>query len=258
MSRPCGSNRIDDGEREANAVFEAAAIGICAVVCERRKKLVKQVAMGGMYLDEIEACPNCPLSSPRKGAHDVVDSGLIKGTGHRVIGRERDCARRDGLPAAFFWSEEAFAAEWCGHAGFAACVGKLDSGAGSLGADEAGDLGQFGDVLVFPDAEVGRRDAALGQNGRGLNHDQSGAALGARSQVNEVPVSSEAVFGRVLAHWRNADAIGEADRSKLKWRKKWRGHQEYVRLSLKGTTTIEVDDGKAKEMQQAESLSIET
>ena len=173
------------------------------------------------------------MSCLGKSANNGVDSGLIEGTGYGVIGREGYGARADRLPATLFGSKESFATERWGHAGFAAGVGKLDSCTSSLRVDEVGDLGQFGDVLVFPDAEVGRGDAAFGQNGGGLNHDQSGATLGTCTEVNEVPVGGEPVLRRVLAHGRNADSIGESDRAKLKWRKKRWGHK-YEFSNVKG------------------------
>jgi hypothetical protein len=37
---------------------------------------------------------------------------------------------------------------------------------------------EVGNVLVFPDAEVGDGDAAFGHDGRGFQNDQAGSALG--------------------------------------------------------------------------------
>jgi hypothetical protein len=105
MSRPGGTDGIHYSEREADAVFEAAAIGICAVVCERRKALVEQIAVGGVNLDKIEAGGNCTMSGLSKSVNNGVDSSLIEGSGYGVIGRERYGARADGLPATLFGSK---------------------------------------------------------------------------------------------------------------------------------------------------------
>ncbi len=79
-------------------------------------------------------------------------------------------------------------------------------------------------VLVFPDAKIVRRDAALRGDGRGFKHDQARAALRPAAQVDEVPVVGEAIVAGVLAHGRNADAIAKFNRAKLKGRKKRSGH----------------------------------
>ena len=55
MRGPIVANRIDDLQHQARAVLEAAAVCICALVGERREKLVQQIAVCGMDLDELEA-----------------------------------------------------------------------------------------------------------------------------------------------------------------------------------------------------------
>jgi hypothetical protein len=66
-------------------------------------------------------------------------------------------------------------------------------------------------VFVFPNAEVGRRDAAARLDGRSLGEDESGASDSAAAQVDEMPVIREAVFGGILAHWRDDDAMAKFD-----------------------------------------------
>ena len=68
---------------------------------------------------------------------------------------------------------------------------------------------KVGNVLVFPNAKIGRRDAAFRQNRRSLKRHQPGASLRAAAQVDKVPVIGKAVLAGVLAHGRNADAIAE-------------------------------------------------
>jgi len=43
--------------------------------------------------------------------------------------------------------------------------------------------------------------------------------------MNKMPVGGEAVFTGVLAHGRNADAIGKSDRPELEGREKRRSHR---------------------------------
>ena len=66
--RPRGADGIDDLERKAGAIFEAAAVGVGALVGERRQELVKQVAVGGVNLDEVEPGSEGAARSDCKGA----------------------------------------------------------------------------------------------------------------------------------------------------------------------------------------------
>jgi hypothetical protein len=90
--------------------------------------------------------------------------------------------------------------------------------------DEADDLLEIGDVFVFPDAKITGGDAAFREDGRCLDHNESGATLGARAEMNEMPVGGEAVLRRVLAHGRDAYAICKVDRAKRKERKERMTH----------------------------------
>ena len=74
--------------------------------------------------------------------------------------------------------------------------------------EEGGDALELGDVLVFPDAEVAGGDAGFGADGVGLGDDEAGAADGAASEVNEVPIVGKTVDGGVFAHGGDRDAIG--------------------------------------------------
>jgi hypothetical protein len=90
--------------------------------------------------------------------------------------------------------------------------------------EEAGDPGQRGDLRILPDAKIAGGDAALGENGGGLENDQACATLGAATEVNKMPLAGKAVHGGVLAHGRDADAVGKADRTELQRRKKRMAH----------------------------------
>ena len=91
---------------------------------------------------------------------------------------------------------------------------------GALCMNKLRDASEIGNVLVFPDAKIGRRDAAFRQYGRSLKRHQAGAALRAAAQVDKVPIVGKAILAGVLAHGRNADAVAKLNRPKLKGRKK--------------------------------------
>lgn len=103
-------------------------------------------------------------------------------------------------------------------------MGKLSAGADSLRVDELRDAREAGDVFIGVDAEVGGRDAAFRQNRGSFEHDEAGPTLGPAAEMDEMPVVGESVLRGVLAHGRDADAVGEGDGAKLKGRKKGLAH----------------------------------
>lgn len=74
------------------------------------------------------------------------------------------------------------------------------------------------ELAVGPDASVFGRDAALGQDGRGLDDGETRPARDDATQVGLVPGPEMPIFTRVLAQWRQEDAILKgrtADRERL-------------------------------------------
>jgi hypothetical protein len=66
-------------------------------------------------------------------------------------------------------------------------------------------------VVVGPDAEIARGDAAFRTDGGGFSEDHACAADGAAAEVDEMPVRGVAVHRAVLAHGRDSDSVGEGD-----------------------------------------------
>ena len=60
------AHRIEDFERKAHAVLEAAAILVIAPVGERRQKLVQQIAMRAVELDRVDPEPRRALRRRRE------------------------------------------------------------------------------------------------------------------------------------------------------------------------------------------------
>ena len=86
---------------------------------------------------------------------------------------------------------------------------QLDAGHRALRFDERGDAPQRFDLLVAPDAQVVGGNPPVRLHGGGFEDDQPGPAHGPTAQVHQVPVVGQAVHGRVLAHGRYGDAIGQ-------------------------------------------------
>jgi hypothetical protein len=221
---PCEADGIDDLEQKANAVVVASTVGVGALVGERREKLVQEVAVGGVDLDEVEAGCMSAVSGLREGVDDSIDAGLIEGLGNGVIRCKGDGAGTEGLPAAFAGTEKTLAGEGRGHGSFASGMGELNARADALSVDELRDARKAGDVVVGVNAEIGGGDAAFSEDRGGFEHDEGGSALGAGAEVDEVPIVGESILGGVLAHGGDADAVGEGDRTELKRRKKRMAH----------------------------------
>ena len=111
MGRPFGSHRVDDLKQQADAIGEAAAVGIGPVVGERREEFVDQVAVGSMDLNKVEARGIGTAGRLGKGEYNSADAGLIQLQGNGILRGECDRAGSDGLPAAFVWREKALTAE---------------------------------------------------------------------------------------------------------------------------------------------------
>ena len=99
---------------------------------------------------------------------------------------------------------------------------ELDAGACALIFHEARDPLERLEMLFAPDAKILRRNAALGRYRGGLREYQRGAADCARGKMREMPIIRVAVDRRILAHWRNDDAVGEVDVAHAKFAKQMR------------------------------------
>jgi len=79
-------------------------------------------------------------------------------------------------------------------------MGELNSGDGALAPKESGNSRKWWNVFVFPDSQVGGRDAAPRFYCGRLGNDQLRAAHSAATQVHKMPVGCESILTGVLAH----------------------------------------------------------
>jgi hypothetical protein len=73
-------------------------------------------------------------------------------------------------------------------------VSQLNCGARALQVNELNNALEGGNVGVAPKAKIAGRDAPHWMNGRGFENDQACAALCAAAEMDEVPISGEAVL----------------------------------------------------------------
>ncbi len=88
-------------------------------------------------------------------------------------------------------------------------MGELDARERALRVDEARDPLERLEMLLAPDAEILRRNPPLGRDRRRFGEDDRRAADRARREMREMPVVGVAVDAGILAHRRDADAVGE-------------------------------------------------
>ena len=96
-------------------------------------------------------------------------------------------------------------------AALATGMGQLDPDLAALRPHKFDDPPKPFDVLVFPNTQIARGDAALRRYSRGFGKDQSGASDGPGPQVHEMPVIGHPVMGRILTHGRNDDTIADGN-----------------------------------------------
>jgi hypothetical protein len=212
LGRKSRANRVEHFKRKAQAVFQAAAIFVLAPVRERGQKLVQQVAVCRMDLDKIDAQPRRAARRLRKRVANTGEPLAIQ-RDRRVlaflVGKRRGRFR---LPAGRLAGRDLRAA-LPGHPG-----GRLAAGMGKLDADRHVRIAphrpehplQRRLVGIVPQAKVVGRDSAFGSHRGGFQDQQPGARMRKGAEMLQVPVGGAAfTVGRILAHRRNDDAVGE-------------------------------------------------
>jgi glycerate kinase len=79
--RQIGAHGLDGVAQEAGAVLERAAVGVGAMVAERRQEFVEQVAVGGVNLDDAEAGVVGALGRLDERLLQAVDSAMSSAFG---------------------------------------------------------------------------------------------------------------------------------------------------------------------------------
>ena len=243
---PCGADGANDLEGETYAIFEASPIFVSAMVGERGEELVQEVAVCGVDFDQVEACGKGTVGGCYEVGDDLVHASAVEGGGEGVGLVEADGGGGYGLPTAF---GRGHGADWLpgkGHAGFAAGVGQLGSCVGAVLVEEGGDAVELWDVLVFPDAEVAGGDAGFGADCVCLGDDESSAANGAASEVDEVPIVGKTVDRGVFAHGGDCDSVGKSEAAELERSEEvvnWLSHSYWMWRSGFGCGGLELCAG---------------
>ncbi len=211
---PRGAHRLRHLEGKARAAGEVAAVGIVARVRQRRQKLMHQIAVRIVNLEDVEAGLQRTLGGVGPMALEgcqVVNRELPR---HDVARRHRLGRRRHGLPAPLsacqvVGRQRPVAEPGPLHGAFTARMRDLDGRHHPLRPHEVGDALERRDVRRRPQPHVAVGDAALRGNRGGLDEDAAGAAERQPAEVREVPVLGDAVDGGIGGHRRDHHPIGE-------------------------------------------------
>src|SRR5262249_26662700 len=209
--RPDRAHRIDDLEREPQAVLEGSTVLVGAVVAERGQERVDQVAVRGVDFHDVETGFDRAARRLPEVRGDTVDFGFCESMRRRILRTERDRTRRCRLPAAFIFGNRGAPFPRPSDARLASGVRQLDPGGGALLLYEPGDSRQKLAMLILPDTQVPGRNPSAWLDGGRLGEYESRASDGPASEMDEVPVVGEAIFARILAHGRDCDTITQQD-----------------------------------------------
>jgi hypothetical protein len=206
---PHAANGPHDLEQKANSVVEGPAPEIVSPIRDGRQKLVNQVAVGGVNLDDVEARVGSPGRRGPKRFDDAADVVVRQRLGRLVSLVEGNGAGGDDRAPADRRRQRLAALPRSRHRGLAPRVRQLDPGGGAVCPYEAGDPRQRFDLFVLPKTEILGADATARLDRGRFGHHQASATDGAAAEMNQVPVVGEAVRAGVLAHRGDADPVSE-------------------------------------------------
>src|SRR6202034_3865784 len=90
---PNAAHGSHDLTQYPSAILKRTAVGIGATVAERGQKLMNQISMSGVNLDDPKTGFAGPPSSFRESIHDLLNAVAGKGLRHGIVIGERQAAR---------------------------------------------------------------------------------------------------------------------------------------------------------------------
>ena len=217
-----GADGLGDLDENAGAVLEGAAVVVGALVGDGGKELGDEVAVSAVDLNHVEAGLDGTDGRGLPRLDELLDlsDGHLLGVRVGLVVVANGAGTPDVLgPAALLGPANlglaALQVPGGLGAGLAAGVGELDAGLLALRVDVVDDALEGRDLRVLPETGVLGRDAAIGENGGGLEDGERDAALGEGAEVHEVPVVHVAVVGGVGAHGRNGETVLELNTTDL-------------------------------------------
>ena len=188
-----------------------------ALVGDRRQELMQQIAVRAVQFERIDAEPLGTFGGIHERVADAREAGSVERGRRGLALLVRHRRRRHRLPAAWLAERDLLpAVPWPRARALAASMGELHRDGGfRMLAHRSEDRLQRGLVGVAVKPEAARRDAADRLDMRRLDAEHRGAGQREIVDVGEMPVIGRAVLGRILAHRRDHDAVGESQAAQL-------------------------------------------
>src|SRR5262249_18271290 len=188
-----------------------AAEAIGPLIRNRREERVEQVAMRPMHLDDVEAGVEGAPCRISETLDDVTDLSFGERARNGIAFLLRQCARPDSLPGRFsvFRRKRSRAFPGSGSAGPTAGMRELDARDRTIVPVQFGEPLQPRYVSIVIDARATVGDAAeAGDSGR-LDENRTRTPEDESPMMDEMPILHVAIYGLVLAHWRDDDAVAK-------------------------------------------------
>jgi hypothetical protein len=189
---------------------------------------VQQIAVRAVELDGIDTEPRGTLGRRSEGFTHPREALSVEGDRRVLAVLVRDRRRRDRLPAVCMIGcdlHPVFPRYL--RRGLATGVRQLN---GNLHVGPAADAfqhpGDRGFCRVVPESHIGVGDPCVGQDGSRLDGQQRRTRERKMAEMDEVPVGHAAIDGRVLAHRRDNDPVGQFEGTDPK-RCKQRAHANF-------------------------------
>src|SRR5262249_32780357 len=155
--------------------------------------LVQQVAVRGVDLDDVKSGLHRSTGGFSECSHDTFDSLFVERFRKRIVVRKPDRARSDRFPASPRLADFLAAFPRWRRTSLPARVSELNAGRRSLAVKKPGDPREDFDVLIFPEAEILRADAAFRGDGGGFGEYQTSASDGTAAEMDEVPIGGKSI-----------------------------------------------------------------
>jgi hypothetical protein len=198
---------------------------------------VDQIAVSGVDFDHVETGGGGALGRESERGLQCFDLVNRQFVGLGVGIAKRNGTRSDRTPPLGRFGNGALPRSGSIGAALSSCVCELDTGARALGTHKAGNPLKGFEMPFAPDAEILRRNAALGSDGSRLCEQQRRSTDRPSREMREMPIVRVAVDTGILAHWRNADAVCEVNVAHTKFAEQMR-HGSIVSIENDGESTV--------------------
>src|SRR5579864_807894 len=160
-----------------------------------------EISMGGVNFNDAEPGFAGPACGRGKPSDDLLNALVSERLRRGIVVGERYRARgHNFLPASRAFRDASVSLPRSTGTRLASRMRQLHSSNTALPTNEAYDSRQEFNMVVLPDAQVLRADAALGEDRCRFRKDESSSPNGPAAKMHQVPVIGVSITAGVLAH----------------------------------------------------------